>query len=545
MSSVRVASLVVFAACALWGVGCGGGGSGGGAPPAQDPFDDQEDAARFLTQATFGTTQEDLQVAMALGREGWFERQRDIPMSSQVDYLNALGQATPAQDRRVEGWWQIVLTGEDQLRQRMAWALSQIVVISDADMGENAVTYGMANYYDMLAENAFGNYRDILEQVTLSPVMGRYLSMVRNEKADPAENIRPDENYAREVMQLFSVGLVMLNQDGTAIIGTDNNPVPTYDQATIEGYAAVFTGWNYAGIPSWNNGSYRNYIDPMEPFEQFHDTNEKTILNGQVLPAGRTARVDLDSALDSIFNHPNVPPFISKQLIQRFVTSNPSPAYVRRVADVFTDNGQGVRGDLWAVLRAILFDDEARNGHVTNPTNFGKLKEPLLRVTNMWRAFRARAGSVGYAYGRPEDDFDQAPLRSPSVFNFYRPEYARPGEIADAGLVSPEFQILTETSIIGVTNQFFERTVEGYSGAPGTNLTEILLILDFEAQLAAAPIALVDHLDLILLEGRMPGAMRQTIINYVDALPFDDGGYNRAAEAIFLVVSSPEFAVQR
>ncbi|MEZ6189502.1 MAG: DUF1800 domain-containing protein, partial [Planctomycetota bacterium] len=529
----------------VWGVGCGGGGGGGGAPPPQDPFATQEDASRFLAQATFGATQQELQVAMALGREGWIDRQMQIRASSQVEYLNALGQATPAQDRRVEGWWQIVLTGDDQLRQRVAWALSQILVISDADMGEDNVTYGMATYYDMLATNAFGNYRELLEQVTLSPVMGRYLSMVRNEKADPAENIRPDENYAREVMQLFSIGLETLNQDGTAVIGTDNNPVPTYDQSVIEGFAAVFTGWNYAGIPSWNNGSYRNYVDPMEPNEQFHDTNIKTILNGQVLPAGRDARTDLESALDAIFNHPNVAPFISKQLIQRLVTSNPTPAYVSRVSAVFRDNGSGVRGDLGAVVRAILLDDEAKNGHTTMPTTFGKLKEPLLRVTQMWRAFQARAGTTGYAYGRPERDFDQAPLRAPSVFNFYRPEYSQPGEIADANLVSPEFQILTETAIMGVTNQLYDRTVRGYSGAPGTDFTTILLILDFERALANAPIALVDHLNLLLMAGQMPSTMRQTLINYVDALPFDDGGNSRVAEAIFLIVSSPEFAIQR
>ena len=282
----------------------------------------------------------------------------------------------------------------DQLRQRLAFAWSQIFVVSDIDYVLANSKYGMANFYDTLARFADGNFRTLLEQVTLHPVMGIYLSMVRNEKANPALNIRPDENYAREILQLFTIGLHELNADGSVRRDGAGRPIATFDQATIEEFAKVFTGWNYDGVRSWTdtNVGTESRVLPMVPNEDFHDTSTKQLLGGQTLPAGQGAYADLTGALDNIFAHPNVGPFVSRLLIQRLVTSNPSSGYVGRVAAVFNDNGAGTRGDLRATVRALLLDDEARNGSQNLPETFGKIKEPSMRLTNLWRALDAQPG---------------------------------------------------------------------------------------------------------------------------------------------------------
>ncbi len=256
-------------------------------------------------------------------------------------------------------WWNNTIDGADQLRQRVAFALSEILVVSNRPIELQRSQFAMADYYDTLSQHAFGNYRDLLEDITLHAVMGIYLGHVKNEKADPERNIRPDENYAREVMQLFSIGLHKLNLDGTPIMNAEDKPEPAYGQFEVQEFARIFTGWNYAGV-TWSrgHGGADNTL-PMEPHEEFHDTEAKQLLEGAPIPAGQTARQDLEAALDNIFNHPNVGPFIGKLLIQRLVTSNPSPAYVSRVASKFNDNGQGIRGDMFAVVKAILIDLEA------------------------------------------------------------------------------------------------------------------------------------------------------------------------------------------
>lgn len=535
---------------------CSGGGSGGGGgttpvatvdvptEPVAPPLTTREEAARFLTQATFGPTEDEINRLLSIGYDQWFFEQFNAPLSSQVAYLSNLSLLpTPPRNTRVHAWWIHSILGADQLRLRMAFALSQFFVVSQNDLNSESERLGLANYYDILAKQSFGNYRDVLEEVTLNPIMGRYLSMVRNEKPDPARNVRPDENYAREVMQLFSIGLVELNPDGSPRLDNQNNPIPTYDQSIIEGFAHVFTGYTYADSPTWfRNG--RDYVSPMKPFQAFHDTGPKTLLNNVTLPPNQDADDDLAAALDNIFQHNNVAPFLCKQLIQRFVTSNPSPAYVQRVAARFEDNGKGERGDFKAVLRQILLDDEARNGPTLMPTTFGKLKEPLLKQTALWRAFRAGAANGLYQFSNPERDFAQAPLRAPSVFNFYRPDFRQPGAIDTAGLNSPEFSILTESITTTTTNRLFSNTFNRFLGRSNVDADDVLINIEREKALINTPGDLVDRLNLLLMSGQMPPDMRQILIDHINATSANNP-QDRVLETIYLIINSPDFAVQR
>jgi uncharacterized protein (DUF1800 family) len=551
-SSVSLASRAKDAAAVvtvgLSAAGCGGGGSGGGGAPASSiplpsqpaapAVTDDSEAARFLVQATFGPTEEEINNLARSGYDAWLAEQFNQSVTRQTDRTSGR-----ASEERIEAWWYNAVRGPDQLRQRMAFALSQIFVVSEVDLSGQERNVGLASYYDMLAENAFGTYRDLLERVTLHPIMGEYLSMVRNEKPDAAKNIRPDENYAREVMQLFSIGLVRLSLDGT-VPNASQGGDPTYTQDDIEGLAHVFTGWNYAGSPSWKS-SHRNYIDPMEPNEDFHDTATKVIVGGVTIPDGGTAEVDLRLALDALERHPNVAPFMSEQLIKRLVTSNPSRAYVQRVAQIWLSDERGDRGNLASVARAILLDPEAREGHRTGGNSFGKLREPLLRQTALWRAMGATSASGRYPYSRPERDFGQAPLRSPSVFNFFRPDFQQPGDLAGASLDSPEFAILTESAVVSTTNQLHTSVFRNHSDATNRGPNDVLLQLDAAKAYAADPTALVGFLNRILMAGQMSAAMRTSLISYLIPISDADGGTDRVLEALYLIVSSPEFALQR
>ena len=398
-----------------------------------------------------------------------------LPPSTQLAYVQAARPIPPPPGfdysklnfQRRDIWFQNSVRGSDQLRQRVAWALSQILVTSQVSLA-NRYPMGLADYYDTLARHAFGDFRQLMEAVTLHPMMGVYLSMLGNRKPNAELNIRPDENYARELMQLFTIGLVELDADGTPKLDAHDQPIPTYDQAVVEGFAHVFTGWHWActfGSPadcgfSNTRGTVPNQILPMQLFPEEHDTGEKRLLTypnavKSVVPAGQTAEQDLADALDNIFHHPNVGPFIARQLIQRLVTSNPSPAYVARVSAVFDDDGTGQRGNLGAVVRAILLDAEARAPASTADPGASKLKEPVLRITQLWRAYDGRAANDRYFNIDPAVDFGQGPLQAPSVFNFYSPFYAPPGEISDLGLVAPELQIATEYQNALVTNYFY------------------------------------------------------------------------------------------
>ena len=467
------------------------------------------------------------------------------PASLQLPHLRSLPRPQnlgELQLDRIDIWFRNVLNQPDQLRQRVAFALSEIMVVSEIGALVQA-PYALGSYYDMLAQHAFGNFRDLMEEVTLHPAMGVYLSMLGNEKPDPVRNIRPDENYARELMQLFTIGLVELDIDGSVITDGQGAPVPTYNQEIIEGFAHVYTGWNYAGAPSFDQArrNDNNQTVSMQLYPAFHDTGSKTLLNGVTLPAGQTGDQDLRDALDNIFEHPNVGPFLATRLIQRLVTSNPSPEYVSRVATTFNGNQDGVRGDLGAVVKAILMDPEARTAAASQIS--GKLKEPLLRLTQLWRAYDAHSGDGDYRFRNPNIVFGQGPLQSPSVFNFFSPFYAPPGEIRDAGLVAPELQIATEFQNTIVTNFFFLQIFGLNSQTPGLRGGDIFIDIDEEVALAADSDVLIDRVTDKLLGGRISDSLRTEILGMVERVPETDTVL-RAAEVIYLVASSPEFARQ-
>jgi uncharacterized protein (DUF1800 family) len=539
----RTASLLL--SIFLGVAGCGGGSES--EPPLPQPVPiTKAEAFQFLNQATFGATEAEADDVIALRFERWIESQMARPPSRQLPHMLSL---PPPQFMgqlhvdRVDIWFRNSLWGPDQLRQRVAFALSEIMVVSQLGALQ-ARPFAVADYYDMLARNAFGNYRDLIEEVTLHPAMGVYLSMLGNEKPDPARNIRPDENYARELMQLFSIGLVELNLDGTTRLDGNNQPIPTYDQSIIEGFAHVFTGWTWAGSPSFGSGRVpvSSQYFPMEHWPEYHDTGAKTLLNGVLLPAGQSGEQDLSDALDNIFNHPNVGPFMALRLIQRLTTSNPSPGYVRRVAQVFNNNGSGVRGDLAAVVRAILLDPEARPNLPMEID--GKLKEPLLRVTQLFKAYNATSQSGRYPLGAAYVIFGQGPLQSPSVFNFFSPFYAPPGEIRNSSLVAPELEIATEYQNTFYTNYMFYQTFGLNHTNEDLNEDDIYITFAAEMDLAEDIGGLIDMVAGRLLGGEISATLRTELAGMLERIPATSPEL-RAAEAIYLVVTSPEYAYQR
>ena len=549
----RIRRLLPTIALALTLSACGGSSGGGAAPPSPPPPPPPPiataDAFQFLNQATFGATLDESQDVINLRFEAWIDQEVAKPASLQLPHRRSLPRPqnlAELQAARVDIWFRNVVDGDDQLRQRVAFALSEILVVSQLGALVDA-PYSLADYYDKLAQNAFGNYRNLLEIVTLHPAMGVYLSMLGNEKPNPALNIRPDENYARELMQLFSIGLVELNQDGTVRLDGNNQPIPTYDQAIIEGFAHVFTGWHYAGAAAFELAfrNDNNQTVPMQLYPEFHDTGAKTLLGGFTIPAGQTGDEDLQMALDNIFNHANVGPFLATRLIHRLVTSNPSPGYVSRVADVFNDNGFGVRGDLEAVVRAILLDPEARPAmHMEID---GKIKEPLLRLTQLWRAYDAASQSGAFPLAPAYIIFGQGPLQSPSVFNFFSPFYAPAGEIRNSGLVAPELQIATEYQNTFITNYLFLLTFDWNSEKESPEPDDVLIDISAELDVADDTDALVDLVVSKLLAGEISDALRAEIVNMIDQIRTTIPGNDVAlvAEAIYFVVTSPEFAYQR
>ena len=543
--------LTISVSLLLGMAGCGGGSSSpppGSPPPPPPPPVSKIEAYQFLNQASFGATETAAEALISLRRENWIAEQMQKPVSRQLPHVQSVPPPEfPFQlhEDRVDIWFRNALHGEDQLRQRVAFALSEIMVVSQLGALGN-LPFAVADYYDVLAENAFGNYRDLLEAVTLHPAMGVYLSMLGNEKPDVDRNIRPDENYAREVMQLFSIGLVELNIDGTERLDGSGQPIPTYDQSIIEGFAHVFTGWTWAGAPTFHPNVFllpeASQYFPMELWEEFHDTGPKRLLNGVVLPGNQSGAQDLEQALDNIFNHPNVGPFVAIRLIQRLVTSNPSPGYVERVARVFNNNGAGVRGDLAAVVRAILLDDEAHPDMAMEID--GKLKEPLLRLTQLWKAYDATSASGRYPFGFVYILLGQGPSQSPSVFNFFSPFYAPPGEIRDSSLVAPELEIATEYLNTQLTNFMFYQ-VFGLNQT-NTELEEddVYINIAEEMAVAADANALINMVAGKLLGGEISDTLRQEIAGMLARVPETDAAI-RAAEAIYFVVTSPEYAYQR
>jgi uncharacterized protein (DUF1800 family) len=417
------------------------------------------------------------------------------------------------------------------LRQRVTFALSEILVVSFNNGRLSNDPVSIATYADILTNDAFGNYRQLLQDVTLSPTMGVYLDMLRSDVADPITGSHPNENYPRELMQLFSIGLFQLNIDGSLALDSDGSPIPTYDQSAVSGLAAVLTGWTFAGSTDFWNGA-ANYRQPMINFPEHHTPEAKKILNGVVIPAGQSAQVDLQQALDTIFNHPNVGKFIGRELIQRLVTSNPSPGYIYRVAQAFDNNGQGARGDMKAVIKAILLDYDAR-GASKNGQGAGKEKEPVIRLTDLYRSITANPANGIFSFYLA-DEFGQQPFNSPTVFNFFTPDYVAPGAIASAGLISPEFQITTETTVVEQANTI-------YAALYWQNIP---LDLTQEQALAADPAALIDHFNSTLMNGAMSSDMRTVLIDTIGQLPADDP-QERVLSALWLVLNSPEYVIEK
>ena len=556
------------------------------APPAPTHASSIAETARFLTQATFGPTEGELTALNGNAYATWIDQQIALPPSyhraavvARADQWRARGDTSGGwQGPRNETWWQRSLAAPDQLRQRMAFALSQIFVISQfgaLDSDHEGVTI----YYDMLLENAFGNYRDLLEDVTLSPMMGTYLSMMRNRKPDPLTGHEPDENYAREVMQLFSVGLSRTHLDGTLMLDAEGLPIPTYTQDETVGLAHIFTGWgphyNDADPPRWSNNTVASRNDwfrygydslrAMTYYPDFHDTNQRVILGGHVISASTDGVDRMRQALDALFQHPNTGPFMAKQLILKFVTSNPSPGYVARVASVFNSNGSGVRGDLGATTKAVLLDYEARALALRQSYSYGKPSEPMLRTARALRVLPAnlpKPADPNYYINLQWDMPEQAPLLSPSVFNFFQPGYSNPGPIARAGLLSPEFQIFAETNALRQANFNLSMISWGIwspeampSGTENyrytINYDPLVVILNTPGLTTLqAQAKLIDYLDERFLFGQMSPQLRANITNTFAALPgwFDFSSQrqaSRAQVALYLVLNSPEFFVQK
>lgn len=508
----------------------------------------KQEAARFLMRTTFGPTQKEVEQLMKADYEQWLDAQFNLNATFQLSLFDKkmapLGDIG-GHDRKVRSdiWFDTALHSQDQLRQRMAFALSQILVVSELDKNISRHTRGFAHYNDVLLRHSFGNFRDLLSEVTLHPIMGTYLSMRQNRKENADASIQPDENFAREIMQLFTIGLYELNIDGSRKKNDQGQTIATYGQKEITEFARVFTGWNIGDANQFKQmGTTENsFIIPMKAFEEYHDNGQKKLLNGFVVPAGQTAYEDIQSALDNLFNHPNVGPFISQQLIQRFVTSNPSPGYIARVARQFNNNGKGERGDLKAVLKAILLDPEALLGHELEPEVFGKLKEPVLKVTQLLRAYNATGVVDDLRYERGLSEMGQHVFSASSVFNFYLPHYKKPGIFSDLELASPEFQIYHDTTALEMQNRFlmmiFERDIGSRKNLIKLNLTPLVA-------LAEQPHALLDHIEQTLFNGQMTTRARNIIIEHIENVPLGDG-QERAREALLLSVLSPDFSYQQ
>ncbi|MEM8908304.1 MAG: DUF1800 domain-containing protein [Bacteroidota bacterium] len=508
------------------------------------------DASRFLAQATMGYDYETIQMVAAMGHEGWLDEQLNLPRRNvmeamaQMVALGEFGEDEFGMNVFRSAWWEMNLKSPDLLRQRINYALSQIFVVSafGSDLFEDNGGLSGA-YYDILGQHAFGNYRNLLSAISLSTSMGFYLSHFNNPKSDPANNIHPDENYAREVMQLFSIGLYELNNDGTYQLDANGQLIPTYNNVDIGEFAKIFTGFG-DGRP---NGSWESFdediagqlaIFPMKMYEEWHEPGEKRLLNGQIVPAGQSGLADFNDAMDNLYQHPNVGPFIGKALIQFLVTSNPSPAYINRVANAFNDNGNGNRGDLQAVVKAILLDEEARNCSPLNQPTAGKLREPVLRYTGFLRAFNSLAEEQVFEnyFDSWLDNTGQVPMYASSVFNFYLPTFQPNGPIANQNLVAPVFQIHNSSTSIGFVNEVDEWTFEDRP------LEETPIDLNFNDELALAEdaMALVNRLDILLACGQLSENAKTIIANAVAQIPNDE---EKVDLAVYLVLISPDYAI--
>lgn len=530
----------------------------------------RKEASRFLTQATFGPTLDSIAELQETGFEAWIDAQMTMEPTLQTPYIweilrdfygekklrnyskddnnnfiHGVNARTPFLYGAVEG--------EDQLRQRVAYAYSQIFVISRSEAQLENRPLSVCSYYDMLAENAFGTYFDLLMDVTRSAQMGVFLSHVGNQKTDESRNIFPDENYAREVMQLFSIGLWELNMDGTQKLDSSGAPIPTYDNVDIAEMARVLTGFWYGGRPFGDGGwQDQDLIPLMDMNPDYHDYTAKTMVSGHVIPA-RNPTVenglrDVEDAIRVLSEHPNTAPFISKQMIGFLVTSNPSPAYVERIANVFVDNGAGVRGDMGAVVRAILLDEEARDPkYLFNEDSdaYGLVREPVVRLMHFFRAFGINRQNypnlTWWDWGTVRSHLAQEPMHSPSVFNFYPPNYIPPS-LTEAQLKAPVMKIINSYSAISYPNFLWSKINNGvYSYQNYYYLPKFEYLFDYLDDTGR----LVDHLALIFCQGNLSKESRTIIIDALDNTHLDTRAIDKVRLAVYFILLSPDATVQQ
>jgi uncharacterized protein (DUF1800 family) len=505
------------------------------------------DASRFLAQASMGANRTEMMLVRQLGYDGWLEAQFAAPQSeSRWSWLVRKGFDAASNKNGQAGFdsasWAKLIASPDTLRQRIALALSEILVVGIDGLPTSWRNFAAAHYQDLLEDNAFGNYRQLLEDVTLSPAMGVWLTYRGNLKANPAKGSLPDENYAREIMQLFTIGLVRLNRDGMPAL-VDGAPQYTYTQADVMNLARVWTGWSW-DLAGGDTSTPDFQGRPMIQYPRNHETGGSRFL-GATVPAGTDGAGAMRIALDTLFNHPNVGPFIGKQLIQRLVTSNPSPGYVARVAAAFDNNGEGVRGDMKAVIRAVLLDDEARGAAAADSDTFGKLREPMLRFTQWARAFGANSPSDTWAIGNlsdPATRLGQSPLHSPSVFNFFRPGYVPPNTaLGKQGLLAPEFQITNAATVIGYIN-FMQRVVSSGIGDVKGDYSSLLPLID-------DPTALLGELNTVLAAGQVSATNLAIMVQALATMPARTNAnavsMTRIYAAILMILASPQYIAQK
>ena len=527
---------------------CGSSSSGGSTsvvPPVVTPAfrTTALSASRFLAQTSMGATADSIARVRTLGFDDWITEQFNLPRSQTLwDWLVANGYNVAGNVNNEAGFdpamWSQLITGPDQLRQRVGLALLDFLVvgISGAALG-GFRQFAMAAYIDVLMDNAFGNYRVLLDQISTNAAMGSFLTYIGNRKANTATGALPDENYARELMQLFTIGLTELNADGSQKLNA-GAPIETYSPDDVSGMARVWTGWN---LDSSDNTTPDRYRRPMVNTASQHETGAKIFL-GKTISANTNGVDSKNQALDTLFAHANIAPFVSRRLIQRLVTSNPSAAYVGRVAAAFVNNGSGVRGDMKAIIRAILTDSEARNDAASASSSFGKVRDPVLRLTGWARAFGANSPGNGWAFGDTSavTRLAQSPGRSPSVFGFFRPGYTPPNSaIANANLVAPELQLANETSVVGYVN-YMQTVISTGIGDVRANYTDLI---------AKAPVSstLIEEINLTLAAGQLSAATSAQIKAVVDGISADTpaGLNNRVYMALLLTLASPEYLVQK
>ncbi|MEM9778154.1 MAG: DUF1800 family protein, partial [Chloroflexota bacterium] len=535
-------------------------------------------------------TMAEIDAVTARGFENWIDDQIALPATETLTYMwDVVDKVYYVENQPLLhvhpfrwAWWQAIMRNPDVLRQRVGMALSEIMVISTRTDLLVDTSIAVASFYDMLLKHAFGNFRDLLMDVALHPAMGYYLSHAGNRKADPVANRFPDENFAREIMQLFSIGLFELNQDGSRKKDSQGNDIPTYDNKDIAEFAKIFTGLNYTQSAIWveegldinNDDDFAKvwlYWDvastPMIMYDRHHEPGEKRLLNGTVVPAGQDGMQDVNDAIDNLFNHPNVGPFMGRLLIQRMVKSNPSPAYISRVAAAFNDNGSGVRGDMAAVVKAILLDDEARNTTFISDPTHGMLREPFVRYVHLCRGLELTNENdedLFYNMVEPEFEFElgQYPFASPSVFNFFSPDYRPLGPLNSAELTAPEFQIATSVAVTKLYN-LFERMIwddelmimpEGMEGDEEAEVdgfeqrfpavSRVTMNLQPYQSTEGDVAALLDRLNLLFAYGSLSQATLSILETALTAAYAETEDWDDAVRAgIVMVITCPEGAI--